>query len=208
MSAQIERRVAFRRALKKAMATSMKFGAKGFKISASGRLGGAKMGRFERYHDGQVPLHTLRADIDYGTAITKTTYGVIGIKCWIFKGEVLDDSGRAWPPKPQQRAPSSGGKVDVISKQNEIQKEVQKARIVGVAKGGTDITFGDFRTQAINGGKLTARQIEAARIAMTRHVKRAGKIWIRVFPDKPSSKKPAKPEWVKVRVVLSIGQRL
>ena len=89
VAAQIERRVAFRRALKKAMATSMKFGAKGFKISASGRLGGAEMGRFERYHDGRVPLHTLRADIDYGTAIAKTTYGVIGIKCWIFKGEVL-----------------------------------------------------------------------------------------------------------------------
>ena len=73
VAAQIERRVAFRRALKKAMATSMKFGAKGFKISASGRLGGAEMGRFERYHDGRVPLHTLRADIDYGTAIAKTT---------------------------------------------------------------------------------------------------------------------------------------
>lgn len=95
VAAQIERRVAFRRALKKAMATSMKFGAKGFKISASGRLGGAEMGRFERYHDGRVPLHTLRADIDYGTAIAKTTYGVIGIKCWIFKGEVLDDSVEA-----------------------------------------------------------------------------------------------------------------
>lgn len=95
VAAQIERRVAFRRALKKAMATSMKFGAKGFKISASGRLGGAEMGRFERYHDGRVPLHTLRADIDYGTAIAKTTYGVIGIKCWIFKGEVLDDSAEA-----------------------------------------------------------------------------------------------------------------
>jgi len=92
---QLERRVAFRRALKKAMQTAMRFGAKGFKISASGRLGGAEMGRFERYHDGRVPLHTLRADIDYGTAIAKTTYGVIGIKCWIFKGEILDDQAAA-----------------------------------------------------------------------------------------------------------------
>ena len=91
VAAQLERRVAFRRALKKAMQTAMKFGAKGFKISASGRLGGAEMGRFERYHDGRVPLHTLRADIDYGTAIAKTTYGVIGVKCWIFKGEVYED---------------------------------------------------------------------------------------------------------------------
>ena len=95
VAAQLERRVAFRRAMKKALATGMKFGAKGFKISASGRLGGAEMGRFERYHDGRVPLHTLRADIDYGTAIAKTQYGVIGIKCWIFKGEVLDDAAAA-----------------------------------------------------------------------------------------------------------------
>ncbi len=91
VAAQLERRVAFRRALKKAMQTGMKFGAKGFRIAASGRLGGAEMGRYEWYHEGRVPLHTLRADIDYGTAIAKTTYGVIGIKCWIFKGEVLDD---------------------------------------------------------------------------------------------------------------------
>lgn len=91
VAAQLERRVAFRRALKKAMQTAMKFGAKGFRIAASGRLGGAEMGRYEWYRDGRVPLHTLRADIDYGTAIAKTTYGVIGIKCWIFKGEVLED---------------------------------------------------------------------------------------------------------------------
>lgn len=91
VAAQLVRRVAFRRALKKAMQTGMKFGAKGFRIAASGRLGGAEMGRYEWYHDGRVPLHTLRADIDYGTAIARTTYGVIGIKCWIFKGEVLED---------------------------------------------------------------------------------------------------------------------
>ncbi|MFN3202308.1 MAG: 30S ribosomal protein S3 [Bradymonadia bacterium] len=91
VAAQLVRRVAFRRALKKAMQTGMKFGAKGFRISASGRLGGAEMGRYEWYRDGRVPLHTLRADIDYGTAIARTTYGVIGIKCWIFKGEVLED---------------------------------------------------------------------------------------------------------------------
>lgn len=90
VAAQLERRVAFRRALKKAMQTGMKFGAKGFRISASGRLGGAEMGRYEWYRDGRVPLHTLRADIDYGTAMAKTTYGIIGIKCWIFKGEVLE----------------------------------------------------------------------------------------------------------------------
>ncbi len=91
VAAQLERRVAFRRALKKTMQTSMKFGAKGFRISASGRLGGADMGRYEWYKDGRVPLHTLRADIDYGTALAKTTHGIVGVKCWIFKGEILDE---------------------------------------------------------------------------------------------------------------------
>jgi small subunit ribosomal protein S3 len=95
VAAQLERRVAFRRALKKAMQTGMKFGAKGFRVAASGRLGGAEMGRYEWYRDGRVPLHTLRADIDYGTAIARTTYGVIGIKCWIFRGEVLEDQSAA-----------------------------------------------------------------------------------------------------------------
>jgi small subunit ribosomal protein S3 len=74
------------------MQNCMSAGAKGIRVSASGRLGGAEMGRYEWYLDGRVPLHTLRADIDYGTALAHTTYGVIGIKCWIFKGEVLDTS--------------------------------------------------------------------------------------------------------------------
>ena len=95
VAAQLERRVAFRRALKKAMQTGMKFGAKGFRIAAGGRLGGAEMGRYEWYRDGRVPLHTLRADIDYGTATAKTTFGIIGIKCWIFRGEVLEDQPAA-----------------------------------------------------------------------------------------------------------------
>ena len=81
VAAQLERRVAFRRALKKAMQTGMNFGAKGFKISASGRLGGAEMGRFERYNDGRVPLHTLRADIDYGTAISSGRYRLRNRHC-------------------------------------------------------------------------------------------------------------------------------
>jgi small subunit ribosomal protein S3 len=85
---QLERRVAFRRAMKKSMLSTMKFGAKGIRIECGGRLGGAEMGRRERYAEGRVPLHTLRADIEYGTAEAKTTYGVIGVKCWIFKGDV------------------------------------------------------------------------------------------------------------------------
>ncbi len=89
IATQLERRVAFRRAMKKAVATAMKFGAKGIKIHCGGRLGGAEMARREWYREGRVPLHTLRADIDYGFAEAHTTYGCIGVKCWIFKGEVL-----------------------------------------------------------------------------------------------------------------------
>lgn len=86
---QLERRVAFRRAMKKAVQTALKFGAKGIRIACKGRLGGGEMARHEWYRDGRVPLHTLRADIDYGLAQARTTYGTIGVKCWIFKGEVL-----------------------------------------------------------------------------------------------------------------------
>jgi small subunit ribosomal protein S3 len=85
------RRVSFRRAMKKAMASAIKAGAKGIKVSCSGRLGGADMSRIERYMEGRVPLHTLRADIDYGTAEALTTYGLIGIKVWIYKGDLLAD---------------------------------------------------------------------------------------------------------------------
>jgi len=87
---QLERRVAFRRAMKKAVTSTMKFGAQGVRIQCSGRLGGAEMGRREWYREGRVPLHTLRADIEYGLAEAKTTYGVIGVKCWVFKGDVAD----------------------------------------------------------------------------------------------------------------------
>lgn len=89
---QLERRVSFRRAMKKAIASAIKAGAKGIKVQASGRLAGADMSRVERYHEGRVPLHTLRADIDYGTAEALTTYGLIGVKVWIFNGEILDQA--------------------------------------------------------------------------------------------------------------------
>lgn len=86
---QLERRVAFRRAMKKSVTQALKFGAQGIKITCGGRLGGAEIARTEWYREGRVPLHTLRADIDYGFAEAKTTYGIIGVKVLIFKGEVL-----------------------------------------------------------------------------------------------------------------------
>ena len=89
VATQLERRVSFRRAMKKSVGTAMRFGAKGVRIASAGRLGGAEMGRREWYREGQVPLHTLRADVQYGQAIASTTYGVIGVRCWIYKGEVF-----------------------------------------------------------------------------------------------------------------------
>ena len=89
VATQLERRVSFRRAMKKSVQTAMKFGAKGIRLNASGRLGGAEMSRREWYREGRVPLHTLRADIDYGFAVSNTTYGVIGIQVWIYKGDKL-----------------------------------------------------------------------------------------------------------------------
>ncbi|WP_261303075.1 30S ribosomal protein S3 [Paenibacillus andongensis] len=98
---QLERRVSFRRAMKQAMQRTMRSGAKGIKIATSGRLGGAEIARTEGYSEGTVPLHTLRADIDYGTAEAATTYGRIGVKVWIYRGEVL--------PTAKKKAQPEGG---------------------------------------------------------------------------------------------------
>jgi len=89
IAAQLVKRVSFRRAMKKALIQARRSGAKGVKVACAGRLGGSEMSRRERYHEGRVPLHTLRANVDYGLAEAKTTYGIIGVKVWIFKGEVL-----------------------------------------------------------------------------------------------------------------------
>ncbi len=90
---QLERRIAFRRAMKRAVQSAMRFGAQGIRINCSGRLGGAEIARMEWYREGRVPLHTLRAEIDYGTARADTTYGVIGLKVWVFKGETSRQDG-------------------------------------------------------------------------------------------------------------------
>ncbi|MFQ8600665.1 MAG: 30S ribosomal protein S3 [Oscillospiraceae bacterium] len=92
IAAQLERRISFRRAMKQAIGRAMKFGAKGIKTQVSGRLGGAEIARTEQYHEGTIPLQTIRADIDYGFAEAATTYGRIGVKVWLYRGEVLADS--------------------------------------------------------------------------------------------------------------------
>ncbi len=104
---QLERRVMFRRAMKRAVSSAMRLGAGGIKINVSGRVGGAEIARSEWYREGRVPLHTFRADIDYGLAEAKTTYGIIGVKVWIFKGEVLKKDMFAAPveQKTEERKP-------------------------------------------------------------------------------------------------------
>ncbi|QIL91464.1 30S ribosomal protein S3 [Microbulbifer harenosus] len=102
---QLERRVMFRRAMKRAVQNAMRQGAEGIKIQVSGRLGGAEIARTEWYREGRVPLHTLRANIDYGTAEASTTYGIIGVKVWIFKGEVIgDEIPEEKPAKTRKKA--------------------------------------------------------------------------------------------------------
>lgn len=97
IASQLERRISFRRALKQAIGRTMKLGAKGIKTQVSGRLGGAEIARTEHYHEGTIPLQTIRADIDYGFAEAKTTYGRIGVKVWIYRGEVLHDNANRRP---------------------------------------------------------------------------------------------------------------
>jgi len=104
---QLERRIMFRRAMKRAVGNTMRLGGQGIRINVAGRLNGAEIARSEWYREGRVPLHTLRADIDYGFAEAKTTYGVIGVKVWIFKGEILDTAADQEEPEAAKKAAAS-----------------------------------------------------------------------------------------------------
>ncbi len=106
---QLERRVAFRRVMKRAVQSAMRLGAQGIRINCAGRLGGAEIARIEWYREGRVPLHTLRADIDYGTATAKTTYGTCGVKVWIFKGEIMEHDPLAVEKRSAEAAEQRGG---------------------------------------------------------------------------------------------------
>lgn len=107
IAAQLERRISFRRAMKLSIGRTMKLGAKGIKIRVSGRLGGAEIARNESYHEGTIPLQTIRADIDYGFAEANTTYGKIGVKVWIYKGEILKGEMAATEPEQPRRRPAN-----------------------------------------------------------------------------------------------------
>jgi len=113
ISAQLEKRIMFRRAMKRAMQNAMRLGAQGIKIMSAGRLNGIEIARTEWYREGRVPLHTLRADIDYGFSEAKTTYGVIGIKVWVFKGEILgrgEQPATPAPAEPERKTRKAGAK--------------------------------------------------------------------------------------------------
>ncbi|MBV1774867.1 30S ribosomal protein S3 [Burkholderiaceae bacterium DAT-1] len=110
IAAQLEKRVMFRRAMKRAMQNAMRLGAQGIKIMASGRLNGIEIARTEWYREGRVPLHTLRADIDYATSEAETTYGIIGIKVWVYKGEVKAGEQAAVVPEQTERKPRKGAR--------------------------------------------------------------------------------------------------
>ena len=301
--------------MKRALTSAMRSGAKGVKVQVSGRLGGAEMARTEGYSDGRVPLHTLRADIDYGFVEARTTTGRIGVKCWINKGEVMpegyrpaaegdedadaalrapapaaarsaadratardrrprhgrpprpgrarrtqprpprsraatpgaeaerrrraaqapepqvarpppaeggDGRGAAKPRRPRrpsklpaaspaepasaeaeaeaeaeradprgERAQGRGGRLVMLMPKRVKHRKVMRGRMRGNSKGGHQVAFGEYGLKALERGWITNRQIEAARVAMTRKIKRGGKVWINVFPDKPFTKKPA-----------------
>ena len=223
--------------MKRALTSAMRSGAKGVKIQVSGRLGGAEMARTEGYSDGRVPLHTLRADIDYGFYEARTTFGRIGVKVWINKGEIMPKGfaqdlteleapagrrarrrrarsgrrrgpgggrggggrrprrrrARRWPRRPRRRAGRApAGRTALMLQPKRVkQRKEHRGRMRGNAKGGTRVEFGEYGLKSLERGWVTNRQIEAARIAMTRKIKRGGKVWINIFPDKPVTQKPA-----------------
>ncbi len=252
---QLAGRVAFRRAMRRAVQTAMRSGALGVRVATGGRLGGSEMGRREWYREGRVPLHTLRAKVDFGTAEAKTTFGIIGVKVWVYHGDEVphreqqteralarahasaqqvDTAGRggstpaeptpaepapaepapaepAVPAAPAEtvaapapeptEAPSAGGDRDprargrwrelMLAPKKVKHRKVHRGHRRGMAKGGTEIHFGDYGLVALEAAWITNRQIEAARVAITRHIRRGGKVWINIFPDKSVTKKPA-----------------
>jgi len=147
---QLEKRIMFRRAMKRAMQNAMRLGAQGIKIMSSGRLNGAEIARREWYREGRVPLHTLRADIDYGTAEAKTTYGIIGIKVWVFKGEILSRSEallaapepvvddqrkpRRSPEKPRSDGDAKPARRAPVKKAEEAKPEVKTEAVAAAPK--------------------------------------------------------------------------
>ena len=149
ITAQLEKRIMFRRAMKRAMQNAMRLGAQGIKIMSAGRLNGIEIARTEWYREGRVPLHTLRADIDYGFR-SKTTYGVIGVKVWVFKGEIWvsrKPSAACSPPEPEKKQESQ--EPSMLQPARRKYRKEQKGRNNGIATPGNKVSFGEFGLKAI-----------------------------------------------------------
>ncbi len=188
---QLTRRIAFKKAMKQAIQRSMKAGAKGVRIAVAGRLGGSEMGRREWDREGRIPLGTLRADISYGQVHAHTTYGRIGVKVWIYRGDIAPERTLPHEAQMAQQRRRRRGSLTMLMPKRVKHRKVMRGRMSGLAKGGHTVAFGEYGLSTLEPAWITSRQIEAARRAMTRSVKRGGKIWIRIFPDKPATKKPA-----------------
>ena len=136
IASQLERRISFRRAMKQSISRALRSGAKGIKTMVSGRLGGAEIARSEMYHEGTIPLQTLRADIDYGFAEAYTTYGRIGVKVWIYKGEIL--------PVKQKQNPEEGEKQTMLMPKRVKFRKQQRGMMKGNANKGNQVTYGEY----------------------------------------------------------------
>ncbi len=181
---QLERRVAFRRAMKESVARAMRMGAQGIRIQSSGRLGGAEIARREWYREGRVPLHTLRADVNYGTAEAKTTYGLIGVKVWIFRGE-------ASPERKKSRRPRSAVEMsDAATGESQMAQDAKgpppRTGVEGLEPRLRRLRLTVSRSRLAHG----ARDRSGARGAHAPHQTRRSGVGP-VFPDKPLTKKPA-----------------
>ena len=183
---QLTRRIAFRKAIKQSVQRTMKAGAKGVKVAVAGRLGGSEMARREWDKEGRIPLgHAARRH--------QLRPGAGADDLWGDRRQGLDLPGRrAHRAGRSARAGRGRGRVLAMLMPRRVKhRKVQRGRMSGIAKGGSSIAFGDYALMTEEPGYITSRQIEAARRAMTRYVRRGGKIWIRIFPDKPVTKKPA-----------------
>ena len=143
-------------------------------------------------------MQTLRADIDYGFAEAKTTYGRIGVKTWLYKGEILGN-----PLAREQNLRKEEEKM--LMPKRVKRRKVQRGRMTGKALRGNVISYGEYGLVATKPAWITSNQIEAARVAMTRYMKRGGKVWIKIFPHKPVTEKPAETRWEAVKDLPNTG---
>ena len=187
--------------MKRAVQSALRLGAEGIRITCAGRLGGAEIARTEWYREGRVPLHTLRGNVDYAEAQAHTAYGVCGVKVWVFKGEILGHDPLA-QDRLMMEAQTSGvrparddrplrNQSTCCNPSAPSSARPSRAGSMATPRAEPSSTSAPIGLKAMEPERITARQIEAARRAITRHIKRAGRLWIRIFPDVPVSSKPA-----------------